>query len=126
MMIYLDTHVVVWLYQSETKRLNNKVCEIIEENDLMISPMILLELQYLVETNRITAKPIEIYNNLKASINLQTCGMHFEDVVNLAMTMIWTRDPFDRIIVSQAAVKNSILISKDSSILQNYSKAVWN
>jgi len=48
--IYLDTHVVVWLYSGELSLLSEKACQLIEENELLISPLVLLELQYLFET----------------------------------------------------------------------------
>jgi PIN domain nuclease of toxin-antitoxin system len=37
----------------------------------------------------------------------------------------WTRDPFDRIIVANASLENSILVSKDQSILGHYPFARW-
>jgi len=37
----------------------------------------------------------------------------------------WTRDPFDRIIVGNAAAENAVLITKDNSILEHYEHAVW-
>ncbi len=37
----------------------------------------------------------------------------------------WTRDPFDRLIVSHAKLKSATLITKDPHILKNYIKAVW-
>ena len=37
----------------------------------------------------------------------------------------WTRDPFDRIIVAQAKIRNSALVTRDREIRLHYSKAVW-
>jgi len=37
----------------------------------------------------------------------------------------FTRDPFDRIIVADASINNSQLISKDQIIKMNYKNTVW-
>ncbi|MSU25039.1 MAG: hypothetical protein EXS32_14625 [Opitutus sp.] len=46
-MIYLDTHVVVWLSAGEVARLGARARVAIETQELRVSPMVLLELQYL-------------------------------------------------------------------------------
>jgi PIN domain nuclease of toxin-antitoxin system len=51
--IYLDTHAVVWLYDDTDKKFSNKAKEEIRNNDLSISQMVRLELQYLYEIGRI-------------------------------------------------------------------------
>ncbi len=53
-MIYLDTHVVVWLYAGLTARLRPAARDLLNTSDLAISPMVFLELQYLYETGRTT------------------------------------------------------------------------
>jgi len=35
------------------------------------------------------------------------------------------QDPFDRIIVANAALNDDILVTKDQHILENYEKAFW-
>ncbi len=124
-MIYLDTHIVVWLYDFEISRFSKKTLAVIEENELLICPAVMLELQYLREINRIKTDALLIVNSLKASINLKISNVSFEDVVNLSLLQTWTRDPFDRMIVGAAAVGNDTLITKDSQILKNYPNAFW-
>jgi PIN domain nuclease of toxin-antitoxin system len=43
----------------------------------------------------------------------------------MALGQSWTRDPFDRIIVSQAALRNAPLVTRDQVIRDHYSQAVW-
>ena len=52
-MIHLDTHVVVWLYQGDVKKLSQRAQQLIEDNDICISPMVMLEIEYLFEIKRI-------------------------------------------------------------------------
>ncbi len=37
-MIYLDTHVVAWLYVGEIDRFPSRVCNLLEKEDLLVSP----------------------------------------------------------------------------------------
>jgi PIN domain nuclease of toxin-antitoxin system len=45
--------------------------------------------------------------------------------VQAAMSLSWTRDPFDRLIAAHAIVANSPLITADETILENLSLATW-
>ena len=62
---------------------------------------------------------------VRESIGLEVCDLSFAQVVARSLSENWTRDPFDRLIVSQAAVRASRLLTKDATIQQNYSEAVW-
>ncbi len=59
-LIYLDTHIVVWLYAGLTAKLSDCAKHLINENELYISPIVRLELQYLYEIGRITEKSDDI------------------------------------------------------------------
>lgn len=124
-MIYLDTHVVVWLYAGETERLSEKAVELIENNDLLISPAVLLELQFLKEIKRVTADPMLIFQTLEETIGLQLCGMDFSKIVIGALSQPWMRDPFDRLICAQASVRNDLLLTKDRTIRRHCATARW-
>ncbi len=123
--MYLDTHVVIWLYQKDEKRISRMARELIESRDLLVSPMVLLELEYLFETGRIGAKAAEIHDYLHATIQIGVCSKPFAAVVRKAIGMKWTRDPFDRLITAQAALDESPLLTKDDTIHTYYPEAVW-
>jgi PIN domain nuclease of toxin-antitoxin system len=124
-MMYLDTHVVVWLYAGEIDRFPSSAVKLIEENDLFISPMVLLELQYLNEIDRIKADPMLVYETLGESISLQMCRLEWSKVILGSLSQSWTRDPFDRLIATQAMVRNEFLLTKDRKILDNCPVARW-
>jgi PIN domain nuclease of toxin-antitoxin system len=44
---------------------------------------------------------------------------------NQAIHLDFARDPFDRIIVADASINNSYLISKDKIIKKHYKNTVW-
>ncbi len=124
-MIYLDTHVVVWLYAGDTDRLSDPAREHIERDDLLVSPIVQLELAYLKELGRITADSALILETLGQSIGLGLCRQPFLRVVVESIGQHWTRDPFDRLIVAQARVSGAKLVTKDRTIRENYAFAIW-
>lgn len=125
MSVYLDTHVVVWLYAGETERLGRRAADLINREPVCVSPVVLLELQYLKEIGRITAAPRTIIVDLKRSLGVAVEDRSMEMVMEHAQKLTWTRDVFDRLIVAQAAFDNAVLITSDRQIRKHYPKAVW-
>jgi PIN domain nuclease of toxin-antitoxin system len=125
-MLYLDTHIVAWLYAGKVELLSQTAQDLIEENDtLLISPIVQLELEYLKEINRITVSSALIVESLALSIGLQICDQSFIRVITESIQQDWTRDPFDRVIVAQASINSAKLISRDRIIIKHYSNAIW-
>lgn len=124
-MIYLDTHLVVWLYAGLSERFSERARQLINQDDLYISPVVRLELQYLYEIQRVTDDAHTIVVDLINRIGLLVCDKPFDNVVTSAMKFSWTRDPFDRLIVAHAALNDNILLSKDQHILANYAHSRW-
>ena len=125
MTIYLDTHVTLWLYEGLLKKLPKAARQSIEDNDLLISPMVRLELQYLHEIKRSRQPAATILSDLHAQIGLTTCDLPFDQVVRKASEFTWTRDPFDRIIVAQSTCRNLRLLTKDRRIRRHTALAFW-
>lgn len=124
-LIYLDTHVAAWLYGGRTDLLPAGVRTLLEGHDLLISPAVQLELQYLYEIRR-TAEPAQVVlNTLGSEIGLKLCDLPFPEVFAVALTQAWTRDPFDRLIVSQAILRGAGLVTKDEVIHEHFPQAAW-
>ena len=83
--VFLDTHIVVWLYAGLTEKISDTARQAIEENDLMVSPLVKLELQYLFEIGRITVKPDTIIKNLFAAIGLTVSETPLQQVIEEAL-----------------------------------------
>ena len=124
-MIYLDTHIVVWLYAGKVEKLSELARELINDHEVFISPVVRLELQYLFEIQRVTDEANKIIFDLSDRIGLKMCDKSFNTIVSSALDFSWTRDPFDLIIVANANINNNILVTKDQNILKNYEKAIW-
>jgi PIN domain nuclease of toxin-antitoxin system len=123
--IYVDTHIVVWIFSGRTDLLSHRALEAIENEDLLISPIVSLELQYLFEINRITQQSHTIIKELSRAVGLSLCNQPFDKIVAEANRMHWTRDPFDRIITANASLGKNLLLTKDTSILSHYKWAFW-
>ena len=126
MIAYLDTNVVVWLAQGNLTRISPKAQRVLEETDLLISPMVLIELEYLYEVNRIKLPSRAVQLKIEHEIGVRVCDLSFPSVANVVIDEKWTRDPFDRIIVAQAKANGlAFLISADEEIGKHYPRAVW-
>ncbi len=123
--IYLDTHVVVWLFSGAIDKLSETARECIEERELLVSPMVVLELEFLYEIGRIRYRHDVIVNSLSQSIDLKVCTLPFATIAKEATRHTWTRDPFDRLIVANAVCNDSELLSRDRNILEHCRRAVW-
>ena len=123
--VYLDTHVLVWLYAGDLDFFGNGAKQALENNNLLISPIVLLELQYLLEIERILVSPEKIMKTLSKEIGLRECKQDFIKIILESIKIKWTRDPFDRIIAAQAICQKAPILTKDKNILENYNNAFW-
>jgi PIN domain nuclease of toxin-antitoxin system len=115
----------VWLYAGKIEKLSEQAKELINDHEVIISPVVRLELQYLFEIQRVTDEANNIIFDLSDRIGLKMCDKSLNTIVSSALELSWTRDPFDRIIVANATVNHNILLTKDQNILENYEKAMW-
>lgn len=125
-MIYLDTHVLVWLYSGLIDKFSEHAKDLIDKNDLYITPIIQLELTYLHEVKKVNKHAHTIIHDLQSRIGLKICDLSYIEIVDKAATLSWTRDPFDRLIVAQVICASAKLLTKDETILKNSKHAVWN
>jgi len=124
-MIYLDTHIVIWLYAGLTQKLSENAKRSIENFDILISQMVRLELQYLFEIGRVKVTPSKIIKELSRSINLKISDSPLSEIIEEALTIDWTRDVFDRLLTAEAKMQKSDFITADENIRANYNQAIW-
>lgn len=123
-MIYIDTHIAVWLFAGQIEKLSDPAKNQLNECEIQVSPIVRLELQYLNEIKRITVSANDIITDLSNAIGLKVCDKNFNNIINSSMDLTWTRDPFDRIIVANAALNDDYLVTKDLTILENYHRSL--
>jgi PIN domain nuclease of toxin-antitoxin system len=116
----------VWLCENAVEKLSQRALDAINEQDLLISPAVLIELQYLQQAGRIIRAPLDLTKQLRNQLGVKICGHPFSDLAETALFENWTRDPFDRMIVSHAKANGyAQLITKDRTIREHYPQAVW-
>jgi PIN domain nuclease of toxin-antitoxin system len=124
---YLDTHVAVRLANGDLSLISPSALEAMSKTDLLISPMVLLEIEYLFELKKkIKLSAEDIRRKLEFELGVRVCDFSFPEIVKVASREKWTRDPFDRLIVAHAKANGiSTLISEDRKIRENYPRTVW-
>ena len=124
-MIYLDTHILVWLFNGSVEKIPPKVQQLIDSHDILASPMSVLELQYLYEIKRITIPSQSIIDDLTFRIGLILDDNPMINIIQQSLMISWTRDPFDRLIAASAQLRGIPLLTKDETILTNCPTALW-
>ncbi len=124
--VYLDTHVVIWLAAGKTSRISRKAQALLEAADLLLSPVVLLELEYLYELERIRLRSRDLFQKVAHETGLELCNLPFSSISDAALDESWTRDPFDRLIVAHAKANGfASLVSADGEIRRHYPRTVW-
>lgn len=124
-MLFLDTHILIWLYQKGLEQFSEAGISRLKHDLLIISPAGLLELEYLHETGDITVHGQEIVDYLARTIELETDAVSFLPIAEQAVRLQWTSDPFDRLLTVQAMFHSADFMTRDRTIIANYPKAVW-
>ncbi len=123
---YIDTQVSLWLVQGKPQKLSAAARKAVDRYRLRISPMVLLEFEYLYEIRRIAFRSVQVAAKLQAELGVEVCDYPFPKVAYAALGESWTRDAFDRVIVAQAkANAMAPLITADETMRAHYAPAVW-
>jgi PIN domain nuclease of toxin-antitoxin system len=101
------------------------VLEQVDKTDLLVSPVVLLEMRLLQEIGRLNIGPGEWLDLLRRDFGVTVCRLPLHRVVAESFGLPWTTDPFDRLIVAQAIAGKGELITKDQRIHRNFPGAVW-
>jgi len=125
-LVYLDTHIVVWLYAGLLDKFTPKAKAGIDDNNVVISQFVRLELQYLYEIGRIKIEPHKIIGALASEIDLKISECPLNNIIEEALKINWTRDVFDRLLVAETMRDQSLLlITADKKIRKKFRQALW-
>jgi PIN domain nuclease of toxin-antitoxin system len=122
----LDTNVVIFLHSGNVARPSQRAIEQIEGNDLLVSAMVMLELEMLHEKGAIKYAASQILSDLNQQIGVAVCQLPMAAIVNSVLQMKWTREPGDRLIVANAIANNEApLVTSDRRIHERHPNAIW-
>jgi len=127
MNLLLDTHAILWFLNGD-KKISEKVKKILASpaNDTFISIVSLWEIAVKLSLGKLSLKTT--LNYLFRIIEKQ--GFHFlpitpEHIICAATLPMNHRDPFDRIIISQALTEEMTIITRDESFAGYGVKITW-
>ncbi|HEX6832058.1 MAG TPA: PIN domain-containing protein [Rudaea sp.] len=119
----LDTHIVVQLYEGRTNGLSAYVKRELDRGAALISPTVVFELEMLHEIQRIRPNAADIVRAVGEDLGIRIAAEPFADIVDEALGFSFTRDPFDRLIVAHAALREAPLVTFDERIGAHYRRA---
>ena len=128
MITYLDTSVAVWIAQKTLDRISLPALNHLENSatQRLLSPIVLLELQFLYEIKRILLPAPDIQRKLEMEFDVRVCDLRLPQIIAAALSEHWTRDPFDRLITAHARANGlAWLVTSDRRIRDAYPRSVW-
>jgi PIN domain nuclease of toxin-antitoxin system len=123
--VHLDTNVLLWLSQGRAKVLGKQAFRLASRQPWVISPAVFLELEILHEIERIGVTPDQVLAAVRQIGQLTVSNTAFEDVIEAASELSWTRDPIDRLVTAHAIADGAKLLTADEKIRTHFKDAVW-
>ena len=125
-MYLLDTHTLLWTLFNENALSANAKKIILDDNDIFVSIASLWEIAIKQSIGKLEISE-SIENIAQACKNedfylLSIIPSHLDHLKTLPQIH---GDPFDRLIISQAATENLIIVTKDSKIPEYGIKTLW-
>lgn len=114
MKLLLDTHFVIWLVTGADRLA--AFPWLAKYRPWGISPISLLELQFLAEIGRIEIRNPQLTDTLAADSRFTIDEVPLVPLVRRAIELTWTRDPFDRLIAAHSASRRIPLCTVDRTI----------
>ena len=117
MTVLLDTHFVIWL-TLQSRRLA-EFPWLDRYRPWGVSPISLLEIQYLAEIGRVEVRNPEFTDQLLNDPRFIVDEVSLLSLVRRALELSWTRDPFDRLLVAHSLYRGWKLATGDGEIIEH-------
>lgn len=112
--LILDTHFLIWLVLG-----SSRVAEfpwLGKHRPWGVSPVALLEIQFLSEVGRVRVRKPEFVEALSGDDRFVIDDPPMAQVFGNALSLDWTRDPFDRLLAAHSLTRRVPLCSVDETI----------
>ena len=128
MNLLLDSHASVWMHE-KPHRLSVKVAsEILNPaNQLFLSVASVWELQIKIKLGKFSFSDTleNVIVEERRVNNLQILSVQLSHVLYLENLPLHHKDPFDRLLISQAIVENMTLVSADANFARYQMNLLW-
>lgn len=123
----LDTHTIIWFLNGDDK-LSDKSKEIIEnqENVKFVSIASIWEIAIKISLDKFKFdKGFKKFLDMIVNNGFDIIPITFDHAMTVSTLEFIHRDPFDRLIISQALTDNLTVITKDESFQKYNVKTTW-
>ena len=128
MRLLLDTHTFIWL-DSSPDQLSADAQDILHDpnNDLLLSIVSVWEVQIKAQLARLDLRGdlAGIIREQQESNGIELLPITLSHILALSELPPHHRDPFDRLLISQARVEDVILVTKDENITKYPVNVLW-
>jgi PIN domain nuclease of toxin-antitoxin system len=128
MKLLLDTHAFMWWYSEPERIPKDTLILLLNPNhQLFISLVSLWEMQIKSQLGKLILKDdLEtMVINEKQHNNINLISITLTHILKLRDLPTYHKDPFDRLLITQAQVENAILISRDSIFKHYDCSVIW-
>jgi len=123
----LDTHTFIWC-NDDPQLLSEKVVALCEDpsNKLFVSLASVWEMQIKLQLKKLKlSASLESIIEQQQANNIELLTLTTQHILNLSTLPMHHKDPFDRLIISQANMDNAILLSADKKLELYDVKVDW-
>ncbi len=113
----LDTHFVIWIVTGSRRLSRFPWLE--KYLPWGVSPITLLEMQLLSELGKLDLRQ-GFHDAVRSDPRFELDDPPSASLIERAIPLSWTRDPFDRLLAAHSEVRRSPLVSVDEEILDNH------
>jgi PIN domain nuclease of toxin-antitoxin system len=128
MKLLLDTHTFIW-WDSSPQKLSPKALALCQnpENTLLLSIASIWEMQIKLQLGKLSLNlPLpELIETQQQTNNIELLPINLIHVLTLDSLPNHHKDPFDRLLISQAIVEDAVLVSGDSILAKYPVKIDW-
>lgn len=110
----LDTHFLLWIIADAPRLAEFPWLE--RYATWGVSPVSFLEVQYLSEVGKLTVRIDEFVETVGRDPRFLVDDVPLHNVIQQALSLGWTRDPFDRLLAAHSAARRTPLCSVDQLI----------
>jgi PIN domain nuclease of toxin-antitoxin system len=116
--LLLDTHFLLWLALGSERLAEHPW--VLDRGPWRVSPVSLLEIQFLAEAGRIEGSGLAFEERLAQDARFLIDEVPLAALVRHAYPLTWTRDPFDRLLAAHSAARRLPLCTLDATLLSHH------
>jgi PIN domain nuclease of toxin-antitoxin system len=119
--LLLDTHFLIWLVLGSRRLAEFPWID--GYRPWGVSPVSLLEIQFLAEAGRLSVRNPDFSEAVMNDRRFTVDDVPMVALMRYALRFRWTRDPFDRLLVAHSAARRVALCTTDRLIRANHTLA---